>query len=183
MLKLDIDAAEMRRIADDLGASEKDLRLAFSRALSRTSRTLRAQARKNLREGLDLRAASVLKARLALKRYRPRGSGLGAARLWVGANDMPAHYFKGTPRRTQGGARVGSRSFPDAFVARAQGAGTRMVFKRVGRERLPIRKETVSVQKEVNEVLDEEVFDQINDLLLQNFRAEIRARTIYKVGR
>ena len=183
MLQFDIDASEMRRIADEFAASEKDLRLAFSRALSRTSRALRAQARKDLREGLGLRAASVLKARLVLQRYRPRGSGLGAARLWVGANDMPATYFKGRPRETSSGARVGAHSFPGAFVGRGARSGKRVVFKRTGRDRLPIRAETVPVQEDVNAILDRQVFDQVSDLMARNFRAEIRARTIYKVGR
>lgn len=183
MIALDIDSDQLQRIADEFGASEKDLRLAFSRALSRTSRTLRTMARKYLREGLELRAASVLKARLRLARYRAKGSGMGAARLWVGANDLPATAFKGKPRETSRGVRVGGRTFDGAFVGTGRDSGQQMVFKRKGHKRLPIYRETVSVQEEMNDILDRQVFQESQDLIMTNFRAELRARTIYRVGR
>lgn len=192
MIALDIDSDQLQRIADEFGASEKDLRLAFSRALSRTSRTLRMMARKYLREGLELRAASVLKARLRLARYRAKGSGMGAARLWVGANDLPATAFKGKPRQTSRGVRVGGRTFDGAFVGTGRDSGKQMVFKRIngpqkrrgpkGSE-LPISAVTVPVQEEVNDIIDRQVFQESQDLIMTNFRAELRGRTIYRVGR
>jgi hypothetical protein len=182
MIGFDIDERQLRGIADEFEASEKDLRRAFSRALSRTSTRLRTQARKHLREGLNLRAAAVLKARLRLARYRPRGSGMGAARLWVGTNDLPASAFKGTPRETATGARVGGRSFEGAFVGRGSDSGKRLVFRRRGRARLPVAQETVPVQDEMDQVLERQVFTEVDELMARNFRAELRARTIYKVG-
>lgn len=182
MIELDIDGAQLKQIADEFAASEKDLRRAFSRALSRTSRTLRTQARKDLRAGLELRAASVLKARLRLKRYKARGARLGSAMLWVGTNDMAADAFKGKPRETASGARVGSRAFEGAFVGTSRGSGRSMVFKRRGRKRLPIYRETVPVADDMQEIMERQVFDQAQRVLIKNFRAELRARTIYNVG-
>ncbi|MFB9149531.1 phage tail protein [Roseovarius ramblicola] len=182
MIGLTFDQGEMQRIAREFDASEKDLRRAYARALSRTARKMRTQARKALREGLDLRAASILKARLRLARMRPRGKKIGAARLWVGANDLPATAFKGRPRQTATGARVGGREFPGAFVGTSADSGKRMVFRRAGRSRLPIFRETVPVQDEVNAVLEGEVFDDMADAFMAAFRAEVRARTIYGVG-
>lgn len=182
MISFDINSGDLKRIADEFASSEKDLRRAFSRALSRTARTLRTRARKDLREGLSLRSAAVLKARLRLARYKARGSGMGAARLWVGTNDLPATAFKGTPREAAGGARVGGRSFPGAFVGRGSDSGKRIVFKRRGQARLPIQAVTVPVQEEMNDILEDQVFDEAQDLMMKNFRAELRARTIYNVG-
>jgi hypothetical protein len=180
VIELQIDERQLQAIADEFAASEKDLRRAFSRALSRTTRRLRTQARKDLRQGLGLRAAAVLRARLRLKRFRPRGSGMGGAALWVGTNDMPATAFKGTPRETPGGARVGGREFPGAFVGRGQDSGKRVVFRRRGRGRLPIYAETVPIDDEADPIVAE-VYDQAIDTLMRNFRAEVRARTIYGV--
>lgn len=182
MIALDIDARQLQRIADEFAASDRDLRRAFSRALSRTSRTLRTMARRELRAGLDLRAASFLRARLRLSRFRPRGSGLGAVSLWVGTNDMPATAFKGRPRQTASGATVGGRSFPGAFVGTGQSSGRRVVFRRRGRARLPIQAVTVPVQDEMNEILERQVFAEAGEIMMRNFRAELRARTIYGVG-
>lgn len=181
MIELQIDPGQLQAIADEFKASEKDLRRAFSRALSRTSRSLRTQARKELRQGLGLRSAAVLRARLQLKRFRPRGSGMGGAMLWVGTNDMPATAFKGAPRSTPGGAKVGGRQFPGAFVARGRASGKRIVFRRKGSGRLPIVAETVPIDDDADPIVAE-VYDQAVERLLQNFRAEVRARTIYKVG-
>lgn len=182
MIGFDIDAGDIQKIAREFDASEKDLRRAAARALSRTSRTLRTRARKDLREGLNLRAAAILKARLRLAKYRAQGRGLGAARLWVGTNDLPSAAFKGKPRETASGAQLGGRSFDGAFVGRGEFSGKRIVFKRRGRARLPIRAVTVPVQDEMNAILEAQVMDDMSDLFFKNFRAEVRARTIYSVG-
>lgn len=182
MIAVELNSKDLQRIADEFAASEKDIRRAFSRALGRTSRKLRTEARKALREGLKLRAASVLKARLRLARYRPRGSGMGASQLWVGLNDLPATAFKGTPRETASGARVGDRQFPGAFVGRGRDSGKKIVFRRRGRKRLPVYAETVPIQDEANAILEREVFAEVDDIMMRNFRAELRARTIYSVG-
>ena len=182
MIRLDIQAREFQAIAREFDASERDLRAAFSRALGRTSRTMQTQARKALREGLDLRAASILRTRMRLRRFRPRGADLGAAQLWVGLNDLPATAFKGTPRATASGVSVGGRSFDGAFIGRGQGSGSRIVFQRRGRERLPIRVVTAPIKEAADAILDRQVYAEAMDVMMRNFRAEVRARTIYGVG-
>jgi hypothetical protein len=182
MIGLPIDASELDRIAREFEASEKDLRLAYARALARTARTLRTQARKALREGLDLRSAAILKARLRLAKMRPRGQKIGAARLWVGANDLPATALKGKTRQTATGASVGGRDIDGAFVGTSDTSARQMVFKRSGRTRLPIFRVTVSVQDEITEILERKVFGDMAEAFMKNFRAEVRARTIYQVG-
>lgn len=181
MIEFRIDARQLAQIADEFGASEQDLRRAFSAALSRTARALRTMARKALRAGLDLRAASVLRARLRLKRIK--AAGLGAVSLWVGTNDIPASWLKGTPRETAAGATQGGRSFSGAFVGRGQGSGKRLIFRRRGAGRLPIEAVTVPVADEMGRILDDEVFEEAGKLIMKHLRAELRARTIYGVGR
>ncbi|ATI41947.1 hypothetical protein CBW24_07980 [Pacificitalea manganoxidans] len=183
MIELDLDPGQLRRIGAEFGASEQDLRRAFARALSRTARSLRSQARQALRQGLGLRAASVLKARLKLDRLRAQGNRMGAAQLWVGTNDLRADAFKGKPRRGAGGAQVGGHSWPAGFVARGAGSGKVMVFERRGRARLPIEVATEPVHEEMVEILDRQVFAEARQLVMKNFRAEVKTRTIYKVGR
>ena len=180
MMELQIDEAQMRSIADKLGASEEDIKRAHSRALSKTSRALRTQARKALREGLKLRAAAVLNARLKLVRFRPRGRSLGGALLWTGTNDLPARAFKGKPRQTATGAGIGGRSFKGAFVGTGQNSDAKIIFRRKGKARLPVYAETVSIVEEAEPIL-EDVYRDVAAIFFKNFKSEIRARTIYNV--
>ncbi len=182
MIALNIDASDLRRAAVDLNASQKDMRMAFSRALSRTATSLRTSARKELRQGLGLRAAAELRARLRLTRQRGRGNDLGGARLWIGKNDMAAISFKGTPRQALVGAVMGALNFPGAFVGHGQGSGRKIVFRRRGRGRLPIYAETVPIDEEATQIVDD-VFDDAAERFFKNFIAEMRARTIYGAGR
>lgn len=180
MIELKADAAALRRIADQFGASEQDLRKAYSRALSKTSRALRTQARKDLRQGLKLRAAAVLNARLQIKRIKASKRGLGGAMLWAGTNDMAATAFKGRPRQGATGASVGDKSFKGAFVGTGQGSGAALVFRRRGKDRLPIYAETAPIVDDADPIL-EDVFNRASEIFFANFRREVRAATIYNV--
>lgn len=174
MIGVEIDPGELQRIGREFAASEKELRAAWRRAKSRTARRLRTQARKALRENLSLRSAAILRARLRLRNTRDDAS------LWVGLNNLPVTAFKGRPRQTASGVSVGGREFPGAFVGRG-GGGNRLVFRRVGRSRLPIEVETVPIKDAGDDTLEAEVMRDAADALIRNFAAEVRARTIYKV--
>lgn len=191
MIELKADAAALRRIADQFGASEQDLRKAYSRALGKTSRALRTQARKDLRQGLKLRAAAVLNARLQIKRIKASKRGLGGAMLWAGTNDMAATSFKGRPRQGATGASVGDMQFPGAFVARGTGKKRKpgdyvepdrplMVFRRFTKKSNPIYAETGPISEDADPILID-VFVKASDIFFKNFTREVRAATIYNV--
>lgn len=180
MIELKPDAKALRRIADQFGASEKDLRKAYARALNKTSRALRTQARKDLRQGLGLRAAAVLNARLQIKRIKASGRGLGGAILWTGTNDMAATAFKGKPRQGATGASMGSKSFRGAFVGTGQDSGAKMIFRRKGRGRLPIYAETAPIADDAEPIM-QDVFDAVSEVFFRHFTREVRAATIYNV--
>lgn len=192
-MELSFDAKRLQRIADEFSVSEKDLRKAYSRALSRTARTMRVRARAALRKGLDLRSAAILKARLRLVKMRPRGQKIGAARLWVGTNDMPADSFKGRPQKTSTGISIGGRDIPGGFVGTSKDSGKQMIFRRTDRQRQRgpnknskrqlIERATVATDDEMKDLLEQSVFDEVSEIFFKNFRAEVRARTIYSVGK
>lgn len=177
MIGIEIDAREIRRIASEFAATEDQLRAAWRRAKTRTATRMRTEARKALRQGLGLRSAAILRARLRLRNTRDTAS------LWVGLNDVPATAIKGRPRQGATGASIGERQFPGAFIGRGRDSGARMIFKRKGRSRLPIYAVTVPIKDEGERVLEREVMDDMADTLMRNFVAEVRARTIYGVGR
>lgn len=182
MLHFDFDASAMREIADEFGASEKQIAMAYSRALRRTASNMKTQSRKGLRELLGLRSAAELRKRLAGFRFN-RGSGgdLGSVRMWYGLNDLRASAFKGRPQLTADGASMAGRSVSGGFVAKNR-KGQRTIMRRVGRKRYPIAEARLDIEDEAARFIEDEVFDEIDEVFFRNFRAEIRARTIYEVG-
>ncbi|WPZ28969.1 phage tail protein [Sulfitobacter sp. OXR-159] len=181
MLHFDFDASELRRIADEFGASEKQIALAYSRALRRTASNMKTQARKGLRERLGLRSAAELRKRMAGFRFNRGGGDLGSVRMWFGLNDLRASAFKGRPKAAPGGASMAGRSVKDGFVAKNR-KGQRTIMRRVGRSRYPIAEAKFDIEDEGSIFIEDEVFDEIDAVFFRNFRAEIRARTIYEVG-
>lgn len=184
MLRFDFDASEMAKVAEEFGASDKQLAFAYSRALRRTASNMKTQARKGLRERLGLRSAAELRTRMAGFKFRKgsgSGSDLGAVRMWFGLNDLRAGAFKGRPRNSGSGATIAGREIPGGFVAK-NSKGQRTVMRRVGKSRYPIAEARVDIEDEAARFIEDEVFDEIEEVFFRNFRAEIRARTIYDVG-
>lgn len=180
MLHFDFKSSDLQRIADEFGASEKQLEFAYSRALRRTASRMRTQARKGLRERLDLRSATELRKRMHGFRFK-KDSTLGSVRMWFGLNDLRASAFKGRPRRTAGGAEMAGREVTGGFVARNR-KGRRTVMRRTGPKRYPIAEARLGIENEAETFVEDEIFDEIEDVFFRNFRAEIKARTIYGVG-
>lgn len=182
--RLKYDTRQVDRVARQLGASDRQVRAAFSRALSRTGTTLRKEARKELREGLELRNAKAIRNRLRLIRFKSRGGrDLGALRLWFGANDMSTSAFKGRVKVTPEGVAYRGEVYPRAFVARFKGMNDRRIFQRVGAGRLPIEAVKIAVEEPIKEYAERVALERVDDLFMKNFVRELRARTIYKVGK
>jgi Prophage minor tail protein Z (GPZ) len=180
MLGFDFDTGRMEKIGAEFDASEKQLAFAYSRALRRTAQNLKTKARKGIREKLGLRSAAVLRRRLQGFKFK-RGSGMGEVRMWFGMNDMPVSSFKGRVSQAARGASLGGRTFPGSFVGK-NSKGARTIMQRRGKRRWPVSEVRVPVSDEVEVFVEDEVFDEIEELFFKNFRAEVRARTIYEVG-
>ncbi|WP_432256071.1 phage tail protein [Limimaricola sp. AA108-03] len=181
MLHFDFNGSDLKRIADEFGASEKQLEFAYSRALRRTASRMRTMARKGLRERLDLRSATELRKRLHGFRFK-KGNQLGEVRMWFGLNDLRASAFKGRPRRTASGAEMAGREVTGGFVGRNR-KGRRTVMRRTGPTRHPIAEARLGILDEAETFVEDEVFSELERVFMQNFRHEIRARTIYEVGK
>lgn len=181
VLHFDFDTSEIARLANEFGASPKQLELAYARALRRTASTLRTQARKGLRETMGLRSAKEIRRRMYGFKFR-KGDGMGSVRMWFGFNDLRASAFKGRPRRTPRGASIAGREVEGAFVGKNR-AGQRTIMRRAGRRAYPIAEARIPVDDAAEAFVEDEVFDQVEEIFFRNFRAEIKARTIYEVGK
>lgn len=181
MLYFDIDYDQIVKLQDELGASEKQIAQAFSRALNRTAGTLRRMSSKGLKDELQLRNAKELRKRLRTIQLR-KGKLLDAIKLWYGTNDMPASAFKGRPKKTRNGVSFRGYDFPGAFLAKGKD-GKQRIFRRIRDERLPIAEQTLPVKDQMDVYLEDEIFDKVDEIFFKHFAADLRARTIYGVGR
>lgn len=181
MIGMSANAPELRAIADELGATEAQTRLAYRRALSRTASNLATMMRRDLRRELDLRGAATIRRRLRTMRPQRRGDGESVT-LWLGENDLPPGAIRGRPRETADGVTFWGQSFPGAFIAR-MASGKVSIYKRRADGRLPIIEQTVHVKDRMDEVLERRVMPDVMDIFFRNFRADLRARTQFGAGR
>lgn len=179
-LFFDIDAHQLRQVADELAASERQVKLALSAALRRTATTLRTLAARGLRNELQLRTVGLLRKRL--KQLRLRMANGDGVQLWFGLNDIPASWFKGRPRQTATGAEVRGKSFPGAFVARSQFKGRRTAFKRKGKGRLHIEEQLLPIEDSAVVFIEDRIFDQTETIFWNHFRRDLAARVTYNIG-
>lgn len=180
MLYFDIDAKQLDLIADDLGATHKQVAQAFNRALRRTAVTLQKNARRGLKSELELRTMSELRRRLKSMILR-RGQGVTEARMWFGGNDMKVSSFKGRPRNTSTGAEFRGQKFEGAFVAKNQ-RGKNTIFKRRGSGRLPLVEQTMPVKDQIDVFVEDEIFTDMENIFFRHFRTDLRARAVLGVG-
>lgn len=179
-LYLDVDWHQLRQVATEMGATEKQVKFALSAALRRTVTTLRTLSARGLRNELQLRTTSLLRKRLKNMRLRmTTGDGMA---LWYGLNDMPASWFKGRPKETSGGAEMRGQKFAGAFVAKSKFKGRVTVFKRTGKKRLHIQEQNLEVEDKAIVFIEDEIFGKAEAIFWNHFRRDLNARVTYKIG-
>lgn len=180
MINFEIEWKDLERIGDELGASEKQIKFALSRALRRTASRLRTLSSKGLKSELDLRRVNALRQRL--KSVKLRKGKIEGVQIWYGLNDMPVSWFKGTPKQTDTGATFRGKDFPGAFVARSQYTKGKTIFKRKGKSRLHIEEQLMPVKDKADVFIEDEIFVQVDKIFWPLFQRELDARVKYKIG-
>jgi len=179
MIHFDIEWKDLLDIGDELGASEKQVKLALSAALRRTASKLRMLSSRGLKRELDLRRVSALRNRLKSISLR---KGVAGVQLWYGLNDMPVSWFRGTPKQTASGASFKGKEFPGAFVARSRYAKQKTILKRVTKERLKVEEQQLEVKDKAQVFIEDEIFAELEGIFWPLFKRDLAARVKYKLG-
>lgn len=116
------------------GRSEK-LDIAAARALRKTAQWLRTHSTREIARELRITQSPVRHRYIINTR-----STANEVKLWVGLNPISVHYL-GTPQQTPTGVKVEHRAYDDAFISPMK-TRHRLVWRRKGRERLPIERVT-----------------------------------------
>lgn len=183
MLHYDINLSQLIAVADELEASDKQIALALNRALQRTGATLRRMSAKGLAAELQVRALGLLRNRLKSIDLRSNGSlAQNGVSLWYGLKGMPVSWFKGRPRKSADGASFRGHEFDGGFVGRSKVRGRQTIFKRVKSARLPVEEQLMPVYDQAVTYLEDQVFDQVEEIFWQHFRRDLQARVKYGIG-
>lgn len=179
MLVLNIDLDGLRAVGEEIGASEKQIQYALTRALQRTTATLRKLSSQFLTKELNLRNPKALRRRLKSLKTGSSGGDYG---LWYGLNDMPVSAFKGRARNTKTGAKFNGHEFEGAFVGHSKFAGKNTIFKRKTEKRLSISEQLLPIEAQTRDVLEDQIFDKLDDIFWNHFRRDLNARVTYQLG-
>lgn len=179
-VRLELDLSDIDKIVRELGATPELVRKSISRALRRTASALRMRSLKAARDTLQMRNATAFRRRLKDLRVRMHKSG-GEVGVWIGLNDLPVSALKGRMREYSGGATFRSKELPDAFVATHK--GKRSIYRRKGKRRFPIIEQTYPIKDQMDVVLEDEVFPDAIEIFMRNFASDLRARTVFGVGK
>lgn len=133
-LTIDIDSA-FSRVPDIITATRDEIDKAAARALKKTAQWLRTHSAKEIGSELGIIQRPI---RQRYQVYPIRGK--AETKLWIGLRPLGVHYL-GDPRQTPSGVSVGRRNYDHAFIDPMK-SRTPMVWRRKGKERLPIEKVT-----------------------------------------
>lgn len=155
MIDLRVDAEGLQRAARDLGVTDVLVRQAMRSAVSKMARWARTRSARELGKGLAV-PQKVLRPRVKVRRLRRTASRMESA-VWYGLN--PVALIRLGARQTKVGVSArGGRSTAGAFIAQARG-GRQQVFKRKGRERLPITMQAADIEDRASDYLKHDLVE------------------------
>ncbi|EBS3741176.1 hypothetical protein DQY98_14195 [Salmonella enterica subsp. enterica serovar Saintpaul] len=207
-LPVDIDVDVIWRIADSIGATQKQFRAAYSRALRRTAATLRKKAMADLKDGLAPRSMDLVRRRLLSFRL-DRGSQLDNFRLWFGLNAIKVKDLKGRingrlrPHHTRRDSNTGrfikarrqaenagfspkgnllsERSFENGEVSRSKRNNRRTVVIRD-----PLTRRTREAEMDIYEpmlnYIEDNAFAEAMEIFMHHFETDIRGRVKARIS-
>jgi hypothetical protein len=178
-LHLEIEASDLLKAGEELGASVKQVKFAFSRATRRTAATLRRMSERGIKSEMELRSITYIRKRLRSIKIRQGKD--GSVGLWYGLNDMPIPEFKGTPKETATGATFRSLNVKGGFVAKDR-RGRKTIFKREGKARLPITEQLVPVKDRLDVFIEDRIFDEVEQIFWKHFMQDLNARVQFGLG-
>jgi hypothetical protein len=152
LIDVQIDGDELERIVLDLAATEKQVRQALNSTLSKFGKWLRGRAVSGLSKELGVKREILRQRRLKIRPIIKNAAG-GHITVFFGLDPI-SYIYLGTPIKTARGVRIGSHYIEGGFVAKAPN-GKLMVFKREGRARLPIKKQSLDVKDKADTFIED----------------------------
>ncbi|HGL6841573.1 TPA: hypothetical protein ACKFTL_004226 [Citrobacter koseri] len=207
-LPVDIDVDAIWGIAESIGATQKQFRAAYSRALKRTAATLRKKAMADLKDGLAPRSINLVRRRLLSFRL-DRGSRLDNFRLWFGLNAIKVKDLKGRifgrirPHHTRRDKNTGrfikarrqadnagftpkgrllsARTFENGEVARSRRENRRTVVIRDPQTRRTHEAE-IDIYEPMLNYIEDNAFAEAMEIFMHHFETDLRGRVKARIS-
>lgn len=153
MIELQVDAAGLQQAAREMGATGAQVQQALRSTVGKMTRWARTRSVRDLGKGLVV-PQKVLRPRVKARRLQRTARGAEAG-VWYGLNPVALIRLGARQTRTGVSAR-GGRKVQGAFIARARGGGPQ-VFKRKGRERLPIAMQAADIEARAADYIQDDL--------------------------
>lgn len=150
MISIKIDASDLQRAIVELSATKAEAERALRSTLRKMASWVRTRSIKGLSEKLRLQQKVI---RHRLRSIKARNTPGGAVvSIWYGLNPIDLIHLQA--RQNAKGVRAsGGRFVQSAFIPK--GGKAHQVFKRVGKSRLPLEKQTADIEADAEKFLGE----------------------------
>lgn len=165
-MKIDV-SREAQDVAAMVAATTQQLEKAAQRAMTKAARWLRTHSVRELGQELGIKQ-EPLRKRFRVYPQRSKGE----VRFWVGLDPIGV-YRLGKPKATSQGVKVNSKEYEGAFISPMK-SDQPLVFKRRGKERLPIDLVDADIDEPAMDVIERwerRVFQRFKELFEQESRA------------
>jgi hypothetical protein len=149
-LHLEISTAQIEQVSSSLGATPSLTQKALNSTLGKMATWLKARSIKGLSKALMMQP-KIIRRRLKTLRLRKSANG-SLASVWYGLDSVSLINLQAKQNK-QGVKAYGGRFVKSAFIAKGRN-GNKQVFKRVGKSRLPVKKQTDAIQEKADKYLD-----------------------------
>lgn len=176
MIELQIDTSDLERLARGLDATEKQASAALGSTVGKLASWLRTQSLRGLSKEVKVPQKELRRRLKTLKLHRQQGR--ADITLWYGLDPIGLIYLKAKKDAGNTGIRAsGGRFVKSAFIASGRG-GSKRVFKRTGKPRLPITEQKASIEKEATAYLEGDLLksSEFEARFLKTFEHELKWR-------
>lgn len=174
MIDIDVRADGLQQIALDLAATEQQATKALRSTLNKMAAWLRAKSVKGLSQELAI-GQKVMRRRLKSFRLTSRPGG-GQVTIWYGLDPIALIYLNAKQTK-KGVSAMGGRFVQSGFIAPVKGG--RQVFKRRGKDRLPIDKQRAEVKDKADIYIEDRLIgtEEFEARFFTIFERELKWRT------
>lgn len=174
MIDIQVDGDTLNQVAADLEATEAQATKALQSTLNKMAAWLRSKSVKGLSNHLAIQQ-KVMRRRLKAFRLVRQAKG-GSITVFYGLDPIALIYLNARQNR-RGVAAMGGRFVESGFIAPTRGG--QQVFKRRGKERLPIDKQKAEIQDKANTYIEDALIgtEEFEARFFLIFERELKWRT------
>lgn len=179
-----IDLDELEAVKQILNATEKEMMLAYNRALKRTAISFKSLLSKKVRDSVQARKLDYVRKRLKDYRVSTPGEVLDGLKFWVGLNDMAVHSLKGRMKQKSPYAyfspkskAIDQKKARRGFVLTGGKLGSnRLMFQRFASYKGAYHVVRTSIDTAVQDGIEDKLFNLSPEIFLKHFETDLKGR-------